>query len=138
MDFLNTPEKLNRRLVHNPMGRFGEAVEQAKAVVFCECHCCSLLASPMIGGSKLTSAVASDDSSYINGTDFLVDGGLHACYVVSDDAQRRSSDPARTLSLITPTIDTRRGASSTAAHRIGAHTRSLSRYDGPSIRRSIV
>lgn len=28
-------------------------------------------------------AVASDDSSYINGTDFLVDGGLHACYVVS-------------------------------------------------------
>jgi hypothetical protein len=36
MDFLNTPEKLNRRLVHNPMGRFGEAVEQAKAVVFRE------------------------------------------------------------------------------------------------------
>jgi hypothetical protein len=34
MDFLNTPEKLNRRLVHCPMGRFGEAVEQAKAVVF--------------------------------------------------------------------------------------------------------
>jgi hypothetical protein len=36
MDFLNTAEKLNRRLVHNPMGRFGEAVEQAKAVVFRE------------------------------------------------------------------------------------------------------
>lgn len=35
MDFLNTPEKLNRRMIHNPMGRFGEAVEQAKAVVFC-------------------------------------------------------------------------------------------------------
>lgn len=35
MDFLNTPEKLNRRMVHVPMGRFGEAVEQAKAVVFC-------------------------------------------------------------------------------------------------------
>lgn len=34
MDFLNTPEKLNRRMIHNPMGRFGEAVEQAKAVVF--------------------------------------------------------------------------------------------------------
>jgi hypothetical protein len=31
----------------------------------------------------LMDAVASDDSSYINGTDFLVDGGLHACYVVS-------------------------------------------------------
>lgn len=37
MDFLNTPEKLNRRMVHCPMGRFGEAVEQAKAVVFREC-----------------------------------------------------------------------------------------------------
>ncbi|KAI9638423.1 uncharacterized protein MKK02DRAFT_42814 [Dioszegia hungarica] len=61
MDYLNTPELLNRRLVHNPMGRFGEAVEQAKAVVF----------------------LASDDSSYINGTDFLVDGGLHACYVTA-------------------------------------------------------
>lgn len=36
MDFLNTPELLNRRLIHNPMGRFGEAVEQAKAVVFRE------------------------------------------------------------------------------------------------------
>jgi len=59
MDFLNTPEKLDRRMTHVPMGRFGEAVEQAKAVVF----------------------LASDDSSFINGTDFMVDGGLHACYV---------------------------------------------------------
>ncbi|RSH83298.1 uncharacterized protein EHS24_006973 [Apiotrichum porosum] len=65
MDFLNTPEKLNRRMIHNPMGRFGEAVEQAKAVVF----------------------LASDDSSYVNGTDFMVDGGLHACYVTSEQEQ---------------------------------------------------
>lgn len=36
MDFLNTPEKLNRRMTHLPMGRFGEAVEQAKAVLFRE------------------------------------------------------------------------------------------------------
>ena len=35
-------------------------------------------------------AVASDDSSYVNGTDFLVDGGLHACYVVSLGDGRRS------------------------------------------------
>lgn len=35
MDFLNTPEKRERRLVHVPMGRFGEAIEQAKAVLFC-------------------------------------------------------------------------------------------------------
>lgn len=61
MDFLNTPEKLNRRMNHLPMGRFGEAIEQARAVLF----------------------LASDESSYITGMDFLVDGGLSACYVVS-------------------------------------------------------
>lgn len=36
MDFLNTEEKLNRRMTHLPMGRFGEAIEQAKAVLFCK------------------------------------------------------------------------------------------------------
>ncbi|KAG8806681.1 hypothetical protein FRC17_004867, partial [Serendipita sp. 399] len=59
MDFLNTPEKRERRMVHIPMGRFGEAVEQAQAALF----------------------LASDDSSYITGTDFKVDGGISACYV---------------------------------------------------------
>ncbi|KAJ3219662.1 hypothetical protein HDU67_010024, partial [Dinochytrium kinnereticum] len=54
MDFLNTEEKKERRLVHNPMGRFGEAIEQAYAVVY----------------------LASDESSYVTGTEFLVDGGL--------------------------------------------------------------
>ena len=34
MDFLNTAEKRDRRLIHIPMGRFGEAVEQAKAALF--------------------------------------------------------------------------------------------------------
>lgn len=34
MDFLNTPEKRDRRLVHLPMGRFGEAIEQARAALF--------------------------------------------------------------------------------------------------------
>jgi len=62
MDFLNTEEKRNRRLVHLPMGRFGEAIEQAKAALF----------------------LASDDSSYITGTDFKVDGGLSACYVTPE------------------------------------------------------
>ncbi|KAF8558798.1 NAD(P)-binding protein [Imleria badia] len=59
MNFLNTDEKKNRRLVHLPMGRFGEAVEQANATLF----------------------LASDESSYITGTDFKVDGGLSSCYV---------------------------------------------------------
>jgi NAD(P)-dependent dehydrogenase (short-subunit alcohol dehydrogenase family) len=34
MDFLDTQEKKDRRLVHVPMGRFGEAIEQANAVLF--------------------------------------------------------------------------------------------------------
>jgi len=59
MDFLNTPEKRDRRMVHLPMGRFGEAVELAKAALF----------------------LASDESSYMTGTDFKVDGGLSSCYV---------------------------------------------------------
>jgi hypothetical protein len=36
MDFLNTEEKRQRRLVHLPMGRFGEAVEIAQAALFCK------------------------------------------------------------------------------------------------------
>jgi len=59
MDFLNTAEKRDRRMTHIPMGRFGEAIEQAKAALF----------------------LASDESSYITGTDFKVDGGITACYV---------------------------------------------------------
>ena len=62
MDFLNTPEKLNRRLTHLPMGRFGEAVEQAKAVLF----------------------LATDESSYVLGHDLLVDGGLSNAYVTAE------------------------------------------------------
>ncbi|KAH6576318.1 hypothetical protein BASA62_001467 [Batrachochytrium salamandrivorans] len=59
MDFLNTEEKKERRMVHVPMGRFGEAIEQAYSALF----------------------LASDESSYITGTDFMVDGGLTAAYV---------------------------------------------------------
>jgi len=62
MKFLNTEEKKQRRLVHIPMGRFGEAREMADAALF----------------------LASDESSYITGTDFMVDGGITAAYVTPE------------------------------------------------------
>ena len=62
MSFLNTDEKKQRRLVHVPMGRFGEAKEIAYAALY----------------------LASDESSYVTGTDFMVDGGLTAAYVTPE------------------------------------------------------
>jgi NAD(P)-dependent dehydrogenase (short-subunit alcohol dehydrogenase family) len=62
MDFLDTEAKKQRRLVHVPMGRFGLAEEMAKAALF----------------------LASDDSSYVTGTDFMVDGGITAAYVTPE------------------------------------------------------
>jgi NAD(P)-dependent dehydrogenase (short-subunit alcohol dehydrogenase family) len=62
MKFLNTEEKRQRRLVHIPMGRFGEAEEMARAALF----------------------LASDDASYITGTAFTVDGGITAAYVTPE------------------------------------------------------
>lgn len=59
MKLLDSDEKKARRLVHIPMGRFGEAAEMAQAAVF----------------------LASDESSYVTGTELLVDGGITAAYV---------------------------------------------------------
>ena len=56
------PEKAARRLVHLPMGRFAEAVEIANAALF----------------------LASDESSYITASTFLVDGGLSGAYVTPE------------------------------------------------------
>ncbi|KAG9914725.1 short-chain dehydrogenase/reductase family protein, partial [Aureobasidium melanogenum] len=54
--------KRQRREIHFPTGRFGEAIEQAHAVVF----------------------LASDESSFVNGTDFVVDGGMTKAYVTPE------------------------------------------------------
>jgi hypothetical protein len=63
MDFLDTPEKRDRRMIHLPMGRFGEAVELAKGALF-RMFPISLPIGP--AGIKIFPfVVASDDSSYM-------------------------------------------------------------------------
>ena len=57
--FSKDPERAARRLVHIPMGRFADAGEIANAVVF----------------------LASDESSFITASTFLVDGGISGAYV---------------------------------------------------------
>jgi NAD(P)-dependent dehydrogenase (short-subunit alcohol dehydrogenase family) len=61
--FAKDPEQAQRRLVHLPMGRFAEAGEIAQAALF----------------------LASDDSSYVTASTFLVDGGLTSAYVTPLD-----------------------------------------------------
>ena len=62
MKFLDTDDKKQRRLAHVPMGRFGLAEEMATSALF----------------------LASDDSSYITGSEFLLDGGITAAYVTPE------------------------------------------------------
>jgi NAD(P)-dependent dehydrogenase (short-subunit alcohol dehydrogenase family) len=57
-----TPGALERRLVHIPMGRLGQAKEIAYGALF----------------------LASDESSFVNGATFLVDGGITAAYVTAE------------------------------------------------------
>jgi len=60
--FDETPGALERRLIHLPMGRLAQAKEIAYGALF----------------------LASDESSYVNGATFLVDGGLTAAYVTAE------------------------------------------------------
>jgi NAD(P)-dependent dehydrogenase (short-subunit alcohol dehydrogenase family) len=57
--FAKDPERAARRLIHLPMGRFARAEEIAAGALF----------------------LASDESSYVNATAFLIDGGLSGAYV---------------------------------------------------------
>jgi NAD(P)-dependent dehydrogenase (short-subunit alcohol dehydrogenase family) len=57
--FAKDEDRAARRLVHVPMGRFGEPEEMANAVLF----------------------LASDESSFITASTFLVDGGISGAYV---------------------------------------------------------
>ena len=59
MKFLDTEAKKHRRLVHIPMGRFGQAKEMADAALY----------------------LASEESSFVTGSTFTVDGGITAAYV---------------------------------------------------------
>jgi NAD(P)-dependent dehydrogenase (short-subunit alcohol dehydrogenase family) len=61
--FAKDPERAARRLVHIPVGRFAEADEIANAVLF----------------------LASDESSFITASQFLVDGGISGAYVTPLD-----------------------------------------------------
>lgn len=61
-ELLADPARRNRRLVHIPPGRFAKAEEMANAALF----------------------LASDESSYVNGTSFLVDGGITGAYITPE------------------------------------------------------
>jgi NAD(P)-dependent dehydrogenase (short-subunit alcohol dehydrogenase family) len=62
MKYLDTEAKRQRRLVHIPMGRFGQAKEIAQAALY----------------------LASDESSFTTGATFTVDGGITAAYVTPE------------------------------------------------------
>jgi NAD(P)-dependent dehydrogenase (short-subunit alcohol dehydrogenase family) len=57
--YAKDPDEAARRLIHVPMGRFAEPVELANAALF----------------------LASDESSYVTASAFMVDGGISGAYV---------------------------------------------------------
>jgi NAD(P)-dependent dehydrogenase (short-subunit alcohol dehydrogenase family) len=61
-ELLSDPARRNRRLVHIPQGRFARAEEMANAALF----------------------LASDESSFVNATSFVVDGGITGAYITPE------------------------------------------------------
>ncbi len=59
---MSDPARRQRRLVHIPPGRLAQATEIAQAALF----------------------LASDESSFVNGSTFLVDGGITSAYVTAE------------------------------------------------------
>jgi NAD(P)-dependent dehydrogenase (short-subunit alcohol dehydrogenase family) len=61
-ELMSAPDRRQRRLVHIPPGRLAQATEIAQAALF----------------------LASDESSFVNGSTFLVDGGITSAYVTAE------------------------------------------------------
>jgi NAD(P)-dependent dehydrogenase (short-subunit alcohol dehydrogenase family) len=119
MEFLNTEAKKQRRLVHVPMGRFGIIkihhcsiyVDQFILVVqfilvglyrssnLYWQFILTILLGEAIEQAKAALFLASDESSFITGTDFKVDGGITAAYV-TPEGETASKGPASLSSTV--------------------------------------
>ena len=103
--FAKDPEKAAKRMVHLPMGRFAEPDEIARSALF----------------------LASDDSTYVNASTFLVDGGLSAAYLTPGQAYGANRRRVRTepRSAIRSPIAFQSAIRSAVSARIGSGSRPM-------------